>query len=121
MAGKNLFGTFPFQEAAYIGGNTSLRGYFEHRFAGDSSLYANAEFRYTLGHASALFFRGEWGVFAFGDMGRVWVDGEDSSEWHPAGGGGLSVSTLERSIAGTLSIAKSEERTTFFFLSGFSF
>ena len=119
VTGKNVFGTFPFQEAAYIGGSHSVRGYFEDRFAGESSVVASAEFRYTLGHASALFFRGEWGVFAFGDVGRVWVDGEDSDEWHPTGGGGLSVSTLERSVLGTLSIAKSDERTTFFFLAGF--
>ena len=60
-------------------------------------------------------------MFAFGDTGRVWVDGEDSDEWHPTGGGGVSVSTLERSLLGTFSVAKSDERNVFFFLAGFSF
>lgn len=121
VVGKSVFGTFPFQEAAYIGGSHSLRGYFQNRFAGESSLLASAELRYTLGYASALLFRGEWGVFAFGDTGRVWVDGEDSDEWHPTGGAGVSVSTLERSLLGTFSVAKSDERTVFFFLARFSF
>jgi hypothetical protein len=66
-------------------------------------------------------FRGEWGLFIFGDVGRVFVDGEDSDKWHPSAGGGLSLSTLERSLLWSLTIAQSEEQATFFFNADFSF
>ena len=29
------------------------------------------------------------GVMAFGDAGRVWLDGEESNKWHSGYGGGL--------------------------------
>ncbi len=121
VSGRNVFGTFPFQEAAYLGGNDSVRGLYTNRFAGDASVFANAELRFSLGQASALLFRGEWGLFVFGDVGRVFVDDDDSNKWHPSDGGGVSVSTLERSLLWSLSIARSAERTAFFFNANFSF
>lgn len=121
VGGKNVFGTFPFQEAAYLGGADSVRGLDTNRFAGDASVFANAELRFTLGRASALAFRGEWGIFVFGDIGRVFVDDDDSDKWHPSGGGGISLSTLERSLLWSMSIARSEEQTAFFFNADFSY
>ncbi len=121
VGGRNVFGTFPFQEAAYIGGQDTVRGLNTDRFAGDASVFGNAELRFTLGQASALLFRGEWGLFAFGDVGRVFVDDDDSDKWHPSGGAGVSVATLERSLLWSLSVAQSEEQTSFFFQADFSF
>ncbi len=121
VGGQNVFGTFPFQEAAYIGGVDTVRGLDTDRFAGDASVFANAELRFTLGRASVLLFRGEYGLFIFGDVGRVFVDDDDSDKWHPSGGGGISVSTLERSLLWSLSVARSEEQTSFFFNANFSF
>ncbi len=121
VSGRNVFGTFPFQEASYIGGNDTVRGLDNNRFGGDASIFGNAELRFTLGQASALLFRGEYGLFIFGDVGRVFVDDDDSDKWHPSGGGGISVSTLERSLLWSLSIARSEEQTSFFFNADFSF
>jgi hypothetical protein len=121
VGGKTTFGTVPFQEAAYLGGSETLRGLATNRFAGDAAVFANAELRFALGQASALLFRGEWGLFIFGDVGRVFVDGEDSDKWHPSAGGGISLSTLERSLLWSLTIAQSEEQATFFFNADFSF
>ncbi len=121
VSGRNVFGTFPFQEAAYLGGKDSVRGLDTDRFAGDASVFANAELCFTLGQASALLFRGEWGLFVFGDVGRVFVDDDDSDKWHPSAGGGVSVSTLKRSLLWSLSVARSEEQTSFFFIGNFSF
>ncbi len=45
VAGKRVFGDYPFQEAAYIGGHTSVRGLRAERFGGDGSLYGSAELR----------------------------------------------------------------------------
>jgi len=48
VAGKKVWGTYPFYEAAYIGGATTVRGFVEHRFAGDAALYGNAELRLSV-------------------------------------------------------------------------
>jgi hemolysin activation/secretion protein len=121
VGGKNVFGTFPFQEAAYIGGKQTVRGYDTNRFAGDASVFGNAELRFVLGKASAYMFRAEYGLFIFGDMGRVFVDKEDSDKWHPSGGGGFSAATLDRSLLWSLTVARGEEKTTFFFQANYSF
>lgn len=122
VGGKNVFGTFPFHEAAYIGGNTTVRGYDPARFAGDASVFANGELRWTVGEATALLFRGEYGLFIFGDVGRVFSDEDDhSTKWHPSFGGGVSLSAVERSILWSLTVAHGEEQTSVFLLAGFSF
>jgi hypothetical protein len=87
----------------------------------EASVFANAELRFALGRASALAFRGEWGLFIFGDVGRVFVDDDDSDKWHPSGGGGISLSTLERSLLWSMTLARSEEQTAFFFNADFSY
>jgi hypothetical protein len=120
LGGKHVFGTFPFHEAAYVGGSKTVRGYRSDRFAGDSSLFANTELRVDLGKA-AIVLPAEWGVFVFGDVGRVFVDGESSKTWHPAGGGGVYTSILDRSLLLTLSVARSEELTVFFLKTEFTF
>lgn len=121
VGGKQVFGTFPFQEAAYIGGNTTVRGYETNRFAGDASVFGNAELRLTLGKASAFLFRAEYGLFIFGDVGRVFADDEDSDKWHPSGGGGISAATLDRSLLWSLTVAQSNEKTALFFTANYSF
>ena len=122
--GRNVSGNFPFQEAAYVGGSTNIRGLDSDRFAGDASLFGNVEFRYSIGEASAYLARAEYGVFVFGDVGRVFLDGEDSDDdddLHPSGGIGLSISALDRTFGLSLAVAQSEERTSGVFAAGFSF
>ena len=122
LGGKNVFGTFPFQEAAYIGGKETVRGYDTNRFAGDASVFGNAELRFNLGKASAYLFRAEYGLFIFGDVGRVFSDAdEDSDKWHPSGGGGISAATLDRTLLWAFTVARGEEQTAFFFQANFSF
>ncbi len=52
VGGKKVWGAFPFQEAAFIGGRSTVRGFQEQRFAGDGSLYGNAELRLYLSRSS---------------------------------------------------------------------
>ena len=122
VGGKHVFGTFPFQESAYIGGKETVRGYDTNRFAGDASVFGNAELRFNLGKASAYLFRAEYGLFIFGDVGRVFSDAdEDSDKWHPSGGGGISAATLDRTLLWSFTVARGEEQTAFFFKANFSF
>jgi hemolysin activation/secretion protein len=60
------------------------------RFSGDRSLYGSLELRIHLFDAG-WFLPGRYWLFGLADAGRVWVDEEDSNEWHPSYGGGLLV------------------------------
>lgn len=121
FGGRNVSGNFPFQEAAYIGGADNVRGPETNRYAGDASVFGNVELRRSLGKASAYLARAEYGVYVFGDVGRVFLDGEDEDDLHPSVGGGLSISGLDRTFVVTLGLAVSEDRTAGIFNAGFSF
>ncbi len=118
--GKKVWGTFPFHEAAFIGGESTVRGFREQRFAGDGSLYGNAELRLYLSRFFVLL-PGEWGVFGLGDVGRVYLDGETSDEWHTAFGGGIWFAYLNRRNTISVAIADSDERTGVYVRAGFMF
>jgi hypothetical protein len=129
--GKSVFGTFPFQEAAVIGGGTlgeiaigepdyTVRGFRAQRFRGDSSLWGNAEARLSLGHVR-LILPARVGVLGFSDAGRVWLDDEESDTWHTGVGGGLWLSFLNDRGVGTAAIAHSDEGDRFYFKGGFTF
>ena len=64
---------------------------------------------------------GEWGLFGFGDVGRVWLDGESSDKWHTSWGGGIWIGILARTNSVAFTIAQSDERTAFYVRAGFSF
>ncbi len=120
VAAKKVWGPYPFYEAAYIGGATTVRGFTEHRFAGDAAVYGNVELQLPLG-TMFLLMPTKFGVFGLGDAGRVYLSGETSDRWHTAAGGGLWLSFL--SPANTLSVAaaSSAEGTRFIARIGFGF
>jgi len=118
--GRKVFGTYPFHEAAYIGGSANVRGFRQGRFAGDSSLYGNAELRLILGK-TVIILPGEYGIFGLADVGRVYLEGETSRKWHQAYGGGFFFSVLDLSTVFSLAAAVSEEKTSVYFKAGFSF
>jgi len=123
VAGKKVWGTFssvPFYEAAYIGGATTVRGFVEHRFAGDAAVYGNVELRLSV----AKFFLlvpGELGVFGLGDAGRVYLSGQTSDRWHAAAGGGLWFSFLSRANTLSVAAAHSIEGTRAYVRAGLAF
>jgi len=116
--GAAVSGTVPFQELVYVGGETTVRGYAEQRFAGRRGAYANAELRLLAGRLPV----GDLGIFGLADAGRVWIAGESSERWHAAAGGGLWLAWQHRR-ANTLSIAvaRSPERTGVYLRAGFMF
>ncbi|HVH11573.1 MAG TPA: BamA/TamA family outer membrane protein [Longimicrobium sp.] len=81
--GQAVFGDFPVQYAAFLGGSPSLRGYAYDRYAGDASAYGSAEVRVPV--------MGPVGVLGLADAGRVWFDGASPGGWHTALGGGAFV------------------------------
>jgi outer membrane translocation and assembly module TamA len=118
--GQHVWGKFPYHNAAFLGGSRSLRGWNEQRFAGRSSLYGSAEVRLRLGRYSILV-PADIGLIGFSDVGRVFVDSENSDEWHNSVGGGISIAPIARTHTVTLSVARGRERTGFYIRSGFAF
>ncbi len=116
--GTAVSGTVPFQELVYVGGETTVRGYAEQRFAGRRGAYGNVELRFPAGRLPFA----DVGLFGLADAGRVWTPGEASDRWHAAAGGGLWLAWQHRR-ATTLSVAvaRSPERTAVYVRAGFMF
>ena len=89
--GEKVFGDFPLQYAAFLGGSPTLRGWAFNRFAGDASAFGSAEVRVRVA--------GPVGVLGMADAGRVWFDGESADGWHTGFGGGAFASAGGRSLS----------------------
>ena len=120
VGGKKVWGQFPYQEAAYIGDISTVRLGRDNRYGGDASLYGGTELRLFL---TDFYFLapGDLGVFGLADVGRVYLEGEESDLWHGAAGGGIWFSLLDRANTMSLAVAKSEERTGVYLTVGFGF
>jgi len=137
VQGERNFGTYPFFESAFLGGTPAastldagafggnlLRGYDLNRFAGDAAVAANTEIDVELGKWSA-FLPWRYGVFGLYDAGRVFLDGESSSKWHTAWGGGVWLGLFASSpyfqLTGSLRAAmvSSDQGSGFYIASGF--
>ena len=119
-AGVKLWGTYPFYESAFLGGSSSLRGYYQNRFAGDASLFGQAEIRMKIGTINFII-PSELGFSMFGETGRVFLKGEDSNKWHISYGGGVWMSYLARMFNAGFDVGHSKEGFMFYLTTGFSF
>jgi hypothetical protein len=129
--GKKVFGTYPYMDAASLGQGglgrgalaepeSTLRGYRARRYQGDSSAFGNSDLRLRISHIT-LIVPGQWGLTAFGDVGRVWLEGESSDTWHAGVGGGIWISFLRDRMAFSTGIAHSKEEDLFYLTGGFGF
>ncbi len=105
VGGQKNWGPYPFFEAANVGGSNSIRGYDRNRFSGDASVYANTELRLFAGRAK-LIVPLLYGPLLFVDTGRVFLDGENSSQWHTGLGGGLWVAAFETRYSAHIAVAR---------------
>jgi len=117
---KKVWGTYPYQESAFIGGNSTVRLGRQNRYAGDAAVYGGAELRLFLTRFFLLV-PGDFGVFGLGDVGRVYLEGESSDRWHGAVGGGVWFAFLSRANTVSMALARGEERTGFYLRAGFGF
>ena len=120
LGGKKVWGSAPFHDVAYIGGEKSLRGFELQRFAGDAAVYANVELRLALARFFFLF-PTEFGVFGLADAGRVYVEGASPGGWHTNGGGGIWLAPLRRVYTVSFAVARGAEQTAFYLRTGFHF
>jgi hypothetical protein len=116
--GQKNWGRYPWHESAFIGGSDSVRGYDRNRFAGDSSAYGNAQVMVALFNVN-LVLPLRMGVLGLADVGRVWVAGEHSDEWHPSAGGGIFLRLLTTDLVAHALLAHGKEGNGFYVNIGF--
>lgn len=107
--GEKLFGTFPYFDAAFIGGSRSLRTEHRQRFAGDASLYGTAELRVPLARFP-LILPLNVGAIGFVDAARVYVDGKSPGGWHQGAGAGFWISVVRPELGLTVMRTNNPER-----------
>jgi hypothetical protein len=129
--GKKVFGTYPYMEAAALGQGgldsgvlaapeNTLRGYRARRFAGDEAVFLNGDMRLRISGMN-IGAPGSWGLTAFADTGRVWLEGESSDQWHSSVGGGLWFSWLKDRAAASIGLSHSSEDDFVYFVLGAHF
>ena len=105
---QRSFGDFEFFQASQLDGFNTLRGYRRFRFAGESSFYQQLDLRIDLFEWRNYILPSRVGLILFNDIGRVWLEGEDSDTLHHGYGAGLYITPFGR-FAVNLLVANSEE------------
>ena len=114
LGGSRIFNrSFEFFQAVAIG-NNKLHGFRANRYLGKSTLYGSMELRYRLFNLKSYIIPGPVGLTGFYDIGRVWLDGEDSKRWYSAFGGGFYFIPYNKfMISGSLGFSGNENMFTF--------
>ena len=120
VGGRHVWGEYPWFEAAFVGSSKNLRGYRKNRFGGDSSLFGSLEARLWL-FKGRLIAPGRWGVFGLTDVGRVYLEGESSDEWHASYGGGVFFQMHTLDTVFHAAAAHGDDGTRFYVGYGFGF
>jgi hypothetical protein len=102
------FGKTEFYQAQYLSGEEDLRGYRKNRFAGKTKFSNQTELRLRLANFKTYLFPASFGIMAFIDAGRVWVDNDVDKKFFTGFGGGVWFSPLRRILL-SLSYAVSKE------------
>jgi hypothetical protein len=118
--GHNI-GHYEFPQAMYLSGTENLRGYRRDRFAGRTMFFNNAEIRLKIADFNTFLFPGQIGLLVFNDVGRVWVDGEESSDWHVGNGGGIWIAPIKRFVIAAMFTRSKEEKALPLITFGFQF
>jgi len=114
------FGDYPFFVAQTLGGKYQIRGFRKTRFYGDQRFYNNFEVRLKLFNLKTYLFPASLGILGFHDIGRVWLEGENSNKWHRGVGGGIWFTPFNMAAL-SAEVGRSEEETLFYVRLGFLF
>ena len=114
FGGSRIFNkSFQFFQAVAIG-NNNLHGFRANRYVGKSTLYSSMELRYRLFNLKSYIIPGPVGLTGFFDIGRVWLDGEESKVWRKAYGGGFYFIPYNKfMISGSVGFSGKENMFTF--------
>ncbi|MFT6871260.1 MAG: hypothetical protein ACJAVN_000257 [Roseivirga sp.] len=117
---QQSFGDFEFFQASNLDGFNTLRGFRRYRFSGESSFSHQIDLKVDLFEWNNYFLPSKVGLILFNDLGRVWVDGEDSNTLHHGYGGGFYLTPFG-SFAVNILMAKSKEDLLLLLKFGFYF
>jgi outer membrane protein assembly factor BamA len=95
LGGGTTLGDAAFFQQMQLGGIENLRGFHTNRFTGKTMIYHNLEVRAKLLDFTSYIVPGTIGIIGFNDIGRVWVPGEHSNQWHHGYGGGIYIVPAE--------------------------
>lgn len=116
-----IFGdNYEFYHAATLGGNTSLRGYRNERFLGKTSFFQTTDLRLCLIEQETGFIPLRIGVTGGYDLGRVWIENENSNKWHSSYGGSIFINGFQAFTA-NIGYYTSTEDSRIIFTAGFRF
>lgn len=116
----NFGDRFQFYHGAQLGANNGLRGYREERFTGKSFLVGSVDVRYNFDQFLIELFPVQIGIYGGADLGRVWIQTEDSQKWHNSQGGGFWING-QGGLGTTFSVFSSKEGMRYAFGIGFTF
>ena len=117
--GKKVWGTFPYYEAAFLGGDRTTRYMESQRYAGDAALFATSELRLHV--VSFKFIPLDMGVVGQAEAGRVYLNGDSPDGWHTAVGGGLWVGLKDSPSVMTFTVTNERGRPGLHIKSGLGF
>ncbi|GGA75152.1 hypothetical protein GCM10008015_14760 [Flavobacterium palustre] len=122
LKGKAILNNnFEFYQAAALGGDYDLRGFRNQRFIGNQSFFQSSDVRFSIGKIKNGLIPMSYGFFGGYDYGRVWLNNENSDQWHQSVGGGLWLNGIN-TITARLSYFKSaDEEARIAFGLGFGF
>lgn len=126
FSGTAILGDFEYYHSASLGGlnytkdNDVLRGYRRDRYQGKSSFVFNSDLRFKLFNFKTSLFPGQFGINAFVDVGRVWIDNEKSVVWHNDYGIGIWVTPMDLAVLSAY-YSFSKEENMFKLVIGFLF
>jgi hypothetical protein len=107
---EQVWGRFPWSEAAFLGGGSTIRGWDEQRFAGEASVFMSTELRLRFGHPRVVV-PVSMGGFGFWDVGRVYLDGASPGGWHGSLGGGIWLQPVGQAYMLRWGVGVSDEST----------
>ena len=89
------FGESAFYQSNFLSGLYEMRGLTRNRFAGETSVYFNSEFRKSFLKVKNYVAAFDFGMLVHADLGRVYEDGESSRFWHNSIGAGAFINILD--------------------------
>ena len=119
-AHMNFGGDYEFYHGATLGGNQSLRGFRNERFNGETAFYQSTDLRVGLSEIKTNFIPLRIGVSAGFDYGRVWVDNDNSQQWHNSYGGSVFINGF-KALTANVGYYMSDETNRLVFTLGFAF
>ena len=86
--GTKVWGAFPYFDAAFLGGNRTVRYMEPNLYAGDASVYFSSELRIPLMSFDVIIPM-RAGILGVAEAGRVYLNGSSPGGWHSVTGGGV--------------------------------